>query len=121
MMDWNMKLSAGKILKGKSTREMQEEEKQKEGSVKSPKRCEIKALHRKKLNWCEDAYQCKDCWYLQKYAPPHKWMCCRCLKQLEEMVQFKAPVLEIYHSGICDLCKEETLLLTPVLVGEGDD
>lgn len=124
-MGWSTKLIAGNISKGKSEREQQDDEKHegKEEDTKPKRMCELKAQHRRRrgFGWCEDAYNCGDCWYFQKYAPPHIWVCCRCLRLLEREVQFEVPVLELYHSGFCKLCKEETLLLTPVLTGGGDD
>lgn len=121
-MGWNMKLLVGSILRGKSERELQDEERDgDEGDPRAQLHCEIKGLHRRRITWCSDAYNCADCWYFKKYAPAVKWMCCRCLSQLEEMVGFKAPVLDHYHSGFCELCKEETILLLPVVTGGGND
>lgn len=122
-MGWNMKLLGGEILKGKSGRERYDEEKQKEdeGEEKYQTRCLIKGKHRRGLDWCDDVVDCGDCWYFKKYGPDVKWMCERCLRQLESMINFKPPVLDYYHSGHCPLCKEPAIVMMPVVMrGEYD-
>ena len=120
-MGWNMKLLGGEILREKSGREQQDNEKEQEGEEKYETYCQIKVKHRRGVSWCSDVLDCGDCWYFKKYGPDVKWICCRCLRQLESMLDFKPPVLDYYHSGQCALCKEPGIALMPVVMrGEYD-
>jgi hypothetical protein len=116
-MGWNTKLLAGRILRGKSSSERQDEEKDEdEGDPRKQHNCEIKGLHRRGRSWCNDAYNCGDCWYFKKYSPEVCWICCRCLKEQE--TDGRILTLDYYQSGDCQVCGEETLLLFPAVMEE---